>query len=239
MRCDRYEQDLTAGAAGGAITPDLEAHLEGCVSCRERLAEKRALLESVDQVLRMDLDVEPSPALRNRVITRVAEMERERRRIVPGVAAAALAAGLIIVLVAGAWARRRSSTPLESSAVAISPGFPVRDAVTPETHEPLLIPSTPRPLVAATPLVVQTGSRPAVARPASVREPEVLVPPGQEAALQRFVAVLRDGSVPPPPLLLSGASLESLIAPIPLIKIPALETKPLADSVDSPERSPS
>ena len=38
-----------------------------------RLAEKRALLESVDQVLRMDLDVEPSPALRHRVITRVAE----------------------------------------------------------------------------------------------------------------------------------------------------------------------
>jgi hypothetical protein len=59
MRCDRYDTDLTAGAAGEAITRDLEAHLEGCASCRERLAEKRALLESVDQVLRMD-PVEPS-----------------------------------------------------------------------------------------------------------------------------------------------------------------------------------
>jgi hypothetical protein len=239
MRCDRYDTDLTAGAAGEAITRDLEAHLEGCVGCRERLAEKRALLESVDRVLRMDLDVQPSPALRHRVITRVAETERERRRIVPGVAAAALAAGLIIVLVAGAWARRRSATPLESSAVAISLGFPARDAVTPETHPPLLIPSTPRPLVAAKPHAVRSGSRSVVAREAFVREPEVLVPPGQEAALRRFVAVLRDGSAPPPPLLLTGASLESLIAPIPLIKIPALETKPLADSVDSPERSPS
>jgi len=239
MRCDRYEQDLTAGAAGAAITRDLEAHLKGCLGCRERLAEKRGLLESVDRVLRMDLDVEPSPALRHRVFTRVAATERERRRIVPGVAAAALAAGLIIVLVAGAWARRRSATPLESNAVVISPGFPVRDAVTPETHEPLLIPSTPRPLVAATPHAVQSGSRPAVARPAFVREPEVLVPPGQEAALQSFIAVLRDRSVPPPPLLLSGASLESLIAPVPLIEIPVLDATPLADSVDSAERSPS
>ena len=239
MRCDRYEQDLNVGAAGGTITPEVEAHLEGCVGCRERLAGKRALLESVDHVLRMDLDVAPSPALRQRVITRVAETERERRRIVPGVAAAALAAGLVIVLIAGAWARRRSSTPLESSAAAISHGLPARDAVTPETHEPPLIPSTPRPVVAATPHAVQAGSRPAVARPAFVREPEVLVPPGQEAALRRFIAALRDGSAPPPPLLLTGASLESLIAPIPLIEIPALATKPLADSVDSPERSPS
>jgi len=237
MRCERYEQDLTAGAAGRTISADLEAHLEECVACRHRLTEKRALLEAVDQVLRVAFDVEPSPALRHRVISRVAQKERERRRMMPGVAAAALAAGLVIVLLAGG--RRGSIAPLESSAAAISPGPPVRDVVMPEASGKPPIPSAPRPLVAATPLVVPTGSRPAVARPAFVREPEVLVPPGQEAALQRFVAVLRDGSVPPPPLLLSGASLESLIAPIPLIKIPALETKPLADSVDSPERSPS
>jgi hypothetical protein len=66
-----------------------------------------------------------------------------------------------------------------------------------------------------------------------------LVPPGQEAALRRFVEVLRDGSAPPPPLLLTGPSLESLIAPVPLIEIPLLDAKPLADSVDSAERSPS
>jgi hypothetical protein len=155
----------------------------------------------------------------------------------PGIAAAALAAGLVIVLVAGAWVRRRSSTPLESSAADISPGPPVRDAVMPETAEMLPIPSTPR-LVTVTPHAVGGGWRPAVAHEALVREPEVLVPPGQEAALRRFVEVLREGSAPPP-LLLTGASLESLIAPVPLIEIPVLDAKPLADSVDSAERSPS
>jgi hypothetical protein len=238
MRCEQYEQDLTVGAAGGAITPDLEAHLEGCGLCRDRLAEKRALLESVDQMLRAGLEVEPSPALRHRVITRVAQTERERRWILPGTAAAALAAGLAIVLLAGAWARRPSTTPLESSAAAISPGLPAADAMPPGTAETLLTPSPPRPLVAAPP-AARSGSRPAVARESLVREPEVMVPPGQEAALRRFVAVLRDGSAPPPLLLLTAVSVEGPIAPVPLIEIPVLEAKPLADTVDSSERSPS
>jgi hypothetical protein len=239
MRCERYEQDLTVGAAGGTITSDLEAHLEGCVACREWLAEKRALLESVDRVLMADLDVEPSPALRHRVMSRVAQAERERRRIVPRAAAAALAAGLIIVLLAGAWARRPSATPLESSAATIAPGVPAGGAEKPETPEAETpsIPSTPRPLVARTSHSVRRGVPPATARDALVREPEVLVLPGQEEALRRFVAGLRDGSTPAPPLLLSGASVESLIAPAPLIEIPLLETNPLADSVELQERS--
>jgi hypothetical protein len=238
MRCERYDHDLTAGAAGGTITRDLEAHLEGCVACREWLAEKRALLESVDQVLMANLDVEPSPALRHRVISRVAQAERERRRIVPAAAAAALAAGLIIVLLAGAWARRPSTTPLESSAAVIVLGGPAGGAEKPGTPEPGTpsIPSTPRPL-ATTSHLARRGLRPAVARDAVVREPEVLVLPGQEEALRRFVAGLRDGSTPAPPLLLSGASVESLIAPAPLIEIPLLEANPLADSVDLQEGS--
>jgi len=101
MRCDRYEQDLTAGAAGGAITPDLEAHLEVCAACRGRRAEKQAVLGHIDQVLTSHLDVEPSPALRSRVISRVAQAEGKRRRLAPWAAAAALAAGLGIALLAG------------------------------------------------------------------------------------------------------------------------------------------
>jgi hypothetical protein len=145
----------------------------------------------------------------------------------------------VIVLLAGAWARRPPTTPLESSAAAIVPGVPAGGAAKPETPEPETpsIPSTPRPLVATTSHAAGRGLRPAVARDAAVREPEVLVLPGQEEALRRFVAGLRDGSTPAPPLLLSGASVESLIAPAPLIEIPLLEASPLADSDDVQERS--
>jgi hypothetical protein len=60
------------------------------------------------------------------------------------------------------------------------------------------------------------------ARPA---EPEVLVPPGQEAALLRFVATMRSGRVDAAALAQPDAA-ELAIAP--LAELPALEVKPLA-----------
>ncbi|HEU0108097.1 MAG TPA: hypothetical protein VFT38_18070, partial [Vicinamibacteria bacterium] len=119
MRCERYEQDLTVGAAGGAIRSDLEAHLAGCAACRERLAEKQARLGHIDRVLTSQLDVEPSAGLRHRVISRVARAESERRRMAPWAAAAALAAGLVVALLAGAFPHRPSVTPPELSAAGM------------------------------------------------------------------------------------------------------------------------
>jgi hypothetical protein len=81
---------------------------------------------------------------------------------------------------------------------------------------------------------VPTPLLPESARP---QEPEVLIPPGQEEALRRFVTALRDGTAPVPPLLATGASVGSLIVPAPLIEIAPLEANPLADSVELPERS--
>jgi hypothetical protein len=237
MRCERYEQDLTVGAAGGAIRPDLEAHLEGCGACRERLAEKQALLGRIDQVLTSHLDVEPSVALRRRVIARVAEAERARRRMARWGAAAALAAGLATVLWGGRLARRPSATLLPSSVAAIVPTEPTGGTAKPETRA--LAPSTPRERVAATPRVVRRGSSPAGGRLAAAPEPEVLVPAGQEEALRRFVAGLREDAGTPRPLLRATATVESPVAPLPLIQIPVLASEPLSDPADPLERSKS
>jgi hypothetical protein len=237
MRCERYEQDLTVGAAGGAITPDLEAHLEGCAACRERLAEKQALLGHIDQVLTSHLDVEPSAGLGRRVIARVAEAERARRRMARWAAAAALAAGLAMVLWGGRLARRPSATLLPSSVAAIVPTEATGGTVKPETRA--LAPSTPRERVAATPRVVRTRSSPPAGRLAAAPEPEVLVPAGQEEALRRFVASLREDAGTPRPLLRATATVESPIAPPPLIQIPVLASEPLSDPADPLERSKS
>jgi hypothetical protein len=233
MCCERYEQDLTAGAAGGAITPDLEAHLAGCAACRDRLAERQAALGRIDQMLTSHLDVEPSPALRRRVISGVARAESERRRMAPWAAAAALAAGLVMALLAGAFAPRPSVRPPESSSAGMVPGGPAATATQPNL--PVILPSTPRAPATAAPHVVRRGPAPAITPGIAVREPEVLVPPGQEDALRRFFAGLRDGSAPAPGLLRAGASVEDSIAPAPLIEIPLLEAEPLASSVDSKE----
>lgn len=237
MRCERYDRDVTDGAAGGAMTRDLEAHLESCAACRERLAEGRALLGRVDQILAAHLDVEPSPALRRRVISCVAQAERARRRMARWAAAAALAAGLVIALMAGALGRRPSAMPLESSIAATVPGVPARGAVPPET--PALRPSIPRAVVPEAPRVVRRGSPAAIARGAVVPEPEVLVPPGQDEALRRFMAGLREDAEAARPLLRASASVEDPVQPPPPIDIPVLASEPLADPADPLERSKS
>jgi hypothetical protein len=236
MRCERYEQDLTVGAAGGTITPDLEAHLEGCAACRDRLAEKQALLGHIDQVLMSNLDVEPSPALRRRVMARAAQAHGERRRWVPWAAAAALAASLVMALLAGGLSRRSPDTYSERVA-ATGPNVPARGATKPE--RPVPVPSVPTAAVTVTPHIVRRGPPPAAARAAAAPEPEVRVPPGQGEALRRFAEILREDAGTARPLLGATATVESPVAPPPLIQIPVLASEPLADPADPLERSKS
>lgn len=234
MRCERYEQDLTVGAAGGTITPGLETHLEGCAACRDQLAEKRALLGHIDQVLTSHLGVEPSPALRRRVMARVVQARAERRRWAPWAAAAALAAGLGMALVAGGLTRRSPDTSSEPVA-ATGPNVPAGGTTKPES--PVPVPSVPTG-VAVTPHVVRRGPPP-VARSAAAPEPEVLVPPGQGEALRRFAESLREDAGTARPLLGATATVEGPVAPPPLIHIPVLASEPLADPADPLERSKS
>ncbi len=235
MRCERYEQDLIVGVAGGAITPDLEAHLEGCGACRERLAEKQALLGRIDQVLTSQLDVEPSPALRRRVIARVAQAHGQRRRRAPWAAAAALAAGLAMALLAAGLVRHSPETSSER-ATASGPNVPAGGA---KSEGVAPVPSVPTTGAALTPHVVHRRSPPAAAPPAAAPEPEVLVPPGQEDALRRFASSLREDSGNPRPLLRATATVEGPVAPPPLIQIPVLASEPLSDPADPLERSKS
>lgn len=234
MRCEQYEQGLTAGAAGGTITPDLEAHLEVCAACRGRRAEKQAVLVHIDQVLTSHLDVEPSPALRSRVISRVAQAEGKRRRLAPWAAAAALAAGLGIAL-AGGLARHPDAS--FERVTATDPTVPVGGALKAESATP--VPPVPTAAAAVTPHVVRRRSPPAAARPAAAPEPEVLVPPGQEEALRRFVAGLREEPGTARPLLRATATVDSPVSPPPLIHIPVLASEPLSDPADPLERSKS
>lgn len=65
----------------------------------------------------------------------------------------------------------------------------------------------------------------------------MLVPPGEEAALRSFVANLRRGAQPAPPLLVAGTSVDGAVAPPPLLEFPAVTIDPLPDPAVSPERS--
>jgi hypothetical protein len=238
MRCEQYEQDLNVGAAGGTITPEVEAHLAVCAACDGRLAEKRALIASVDRVLTADLDVEPSPALRSHVRARVSGAESERRRAAPRAVAAALAAGLALAVLGGRWAHRPFVPPGPAAAVRIVPDAPAGAAVQREPPAPLR--SAPRAAVATATHAHRRATPPTIARSAVWPASEVLVPPGQEDALRRFMAGLREDPHTARPLLRTSASVESPVEPPPLIDIPALAiSEPLAEPAERLERSKS
>lgn len=234
MRCEQYDEALTEAALGGPASSRLEAHLQGCLDCGRRLAEEQARLQGFDRALRSALRVEPGAAFSGRVASCLAQRKTapwwSSRRDV------GLAAGLAVVVLAG-WLARRPPTPAVSRAEAVATATvpPVTDGAPAGPKTPASARSTMTE--AAAPRLVRVGRPPARPRPGT-REPEVLVPPGEEDALRRFVASLHTGA-PPPPLLMTSTSVEDLVESPAAIEILPLETRPLARPADPPERSPS
>jgi hypothetical protein len=174
-------------------------------------------LDAFDRELRALLSVEPSVDLVAGVRARLAEAAPPPVRwrvLVP-----ALAAGLAAVLVARVLTRPAPRPPAPPRAVAAAP-------------RPI-VPS-PAPLPAGEP------GRPPVppARPA-VRPPDVIVEPGQEEALLRFVAARNVRAVSSPSGMAASTALDAPLAPPPPIEIAPLEVPSLFDTAGSPARSDS
>jgi hypothetical protein len=194
MSCRRYRSAIRDVTLGGAPSRSLEAHLASCPYCRAALDDERGRLATIDDELTDALAVEPPVHLLSRVreiALRGSEPERPRRL---------------------AWL-----LPLAACIVALAVLLPLaRRAFPPSAEVPRAAPSAPLP--AATPSVAtaeasaaQVGAgthdqpplgrarvvhpRPAARRQGEASptsEPEVIVPPGGEAALRRYVEAIRD-----------------------------------------------
>ena len=176
------------------------------------------------------------PALAGRVAARLAEPGPTRA--LPPLRVLTVAAAAALAILAG-WFVGRSThgAPSEPDRAAVSPRTPQGAAVTPHAEAPPA--STATVAHAAPPLRARPRVSRLVSRETGAHDPEVLVPPGEEGALRRFLANLRSGAVPAPSLLTSGASVGSFVEVPALPEIPLLETRPLADPGDSQERNDS
>ncbi len=132
----------------------------------------------LDRMLARALDVAPSPDFTARVRTRIAEEPRRRAWLGPALwavgATGALAAAVLAL-------------------VALLPGRPSH------TPEPSTLAASRLELPVTTPLAVPSGTTLAPAAttaPAAPRQPEVLVPDDDRAALWRLVAAVHAGAVP-------------------------------------------
>lgn len=216
MSCERYAEAIADAAASAAPAVELERHLGECASCRQELAALREALGLADSALGEIAAAEPSPGLRVRI--RQAAVENDARVPVawrwlwP-----ATAAVLLLVAVAAGFWRAGGSAPAPRVAVAVTlqppPVVRSEGSVGRSTH----------PLAAAGQAPARSG---ATGRHPHLAEPEVLVPPGQRAALLRFVALVQRERLAPASLMAAGEPSADLAEPPP-IQIRPLEIVPL------------
>jgi hypothetical protein len=189
-------------ALGAPARHDLPAHLVECGRCRAELEKIRALVCEIEHGLAAELAVDPSPEFTSRVRRRLREEELRSR--FPLWAAAAAVAALALTWVFY-WQRPQDPPPISSR--------PPRATAQAETEvAPETPPAKPRPAPRKSPVG---------------EEPEVLVPPGQAAAIWRFYASLRDGAVDPPSFLASPAPSDADLKIPEDLNLPSLELTPL------------
>jgi hypothetical protein len=232
-RCDKYS-DWLADAALGELTqsrePELLAHAAECDACREAYKRERELSAFADQIDRgveSLVSGEPSPHFNSRLRARIAEEAATPRfnwRAWTPIAAGAVT--LAILLVALVIRTPRANSP--NIAHQNAPLAPTSTA-NPSAHAPVISaqnhpPSAPAPHL-----------RPRTPKPViSQREPEVLVEPGQMAAVMQFADAVRTGHVDGAKLVAAEQQLSAPLEIKPLEIVPLSPPEAASTAEDAP-----
>jgi len=183
MACEKYSK-LIADEALCGVGPkrgvDLRAHLAQCVSCREEFDHVTGIAAIVDGGVEMLVAGEPSPQFANRLRARVANepgpTQLDWRAWIP-VGGGAFVLALLLVSVMIRTSRPNNQTASHLVQVPASPDVVVSgDAKRPPNE-------------------VNRAFSGLEYRPVRANQPEVLVPPGQLAAVMRFANVMNEGRV--------------------------------------------
>jgi hypothetical protein len=247
MPCERYASTLADAAAGGVVTAEVEAHLGSCASCRAELATLREALGLADAELRTIASAEPSPSLQARIRRAVAEEDASATTTWRWLWPAMAAALLLLAVAAGLWRvgglappPRIAAATLSPTSTAPSPPEPSAASraadVSPRGAAP--IGQSPRGAASASgdegsARATDSSRHVSAASLGTTRprrrlpaEPEVLVPPGQQEALLRFVALVHREHLAPRSLMAAGEPSADLVEPKSL-QIQPLEIVPL------------
>ena len=223
MACERFRDALTDVAAGAPAPAGVEAHLATCEACRAELDALRQALAVADVEMAGVVAAEPSPELGARIRQAVAEANPSPAWRLGWVWPATAAAATLLVALA-VWVGR---TPPPEPRVAVDAGRPVipRDVRLPgdggEALSTVPGPSARRgSAIPADPSPPGSSSAPREDRSLPA-EPEVLVPPGEEQALLRLVALVHRERHAPAAFLAAGQPSTDLAEPA------ALDIKPL------------
>ncbi|HEX2713898.1 MAG TPA: hypothetical protein VHM88_17020 [Candidatus Acidoferrales bacterium] len=222
MACAGYKESLTEAALGGLELEraKLAAHLAVCAACRAVLEDERRLVTAIDRGLAASVAEEPSRGFASRVLRHVQYERLPARSGLRGWAPAA-AAALAVLALGAIWLARRGSGP---------PGQPRPQEAAVERRpdiEQAAAPASPvqeghLPAPAAERITAHrrgSTSFPVGQAAAGATEPEVLVPPNEEALVMAVYRTSWSSPLDAPPL---GAPLE-----VSELSIAPLEVRPL------------
>jgi hypothetical protein len=186
-RCEKYSGWITDAATGGLAPsrePELLAHAAECEACREAYDHARQIAASVDRGVESLVSGEPSAHFNTRLRARIAEERTPARPSwaawAPIAAAVFALAALLLILVLRAQRPIAPSIANNSRPASLSP----------QPSNP------PSPSTALnTPAPSATGRRTPAQHPKSPSQPEIIVPPGQLAAIMQFAAAIRSGHI--------------------------------------------
>lgn len=204
MSCERYQQALIDAAASigclpadvnfpvatsishQASSPELREHLNLCPGCRALFTSELALFSAIDSALRDRVNPEPSPSLLPRVRASLAEQPIASRRAFPAWAYVFAGAVLLFaVFAAQNWHHSRTRPASPNGATTESSAATLLNATR----------SLPSPSAAQ---FAHSNSRPHQPAAKQGDHFQVLVDPGEDAALMRFYAATRSAPEPLP-----------------------------------------
>lgn len=246
MPCEKYStrlNDWAMDAALGALSAEREAefrtHIEECASCREAFEHARAVSAAIDRGVESIVAAAPSAHFDSHLRARLAAERRPSRTVqlwpawAPAAAVLAAAALLLFATVLRSTHRTspRDATPTVASRPQPSATPPSAVAVNSASQSSPLQSTPARSSPARSPRHAD-AARASVQPPARPAEPEVLVEPGQFAAIEAYAEVLKSGRIDGKKMLAAQQQLENPLEIKPLEFAPL--QKPIADPADAP-----
>jgi hypothetical protein len=245
-KCGRirgWMADAASGLLSDVRQSKFEKHIGECAACRSEFARIESLLERIDQSLRAELAVEPSPKLVLSVRESIAAETRSTQLTIGwlgrnswlGASGVCTAVVALLIFVVAHRANRPAGNfaprpQISNSAPAHVPVAPSRSASAESI--PLRAPAHVREIKPRLAFARRESPR-IPARQSS--EPEVIVQPGQMQAILRFAAAMQRGQIDGAKLLADRTKAAGPLEIKPLTIAP-LKIAALGENAASPVR---
>jgi len=206
MNCQSYRKSISDAALGmlnASPLAELRIHLTACPECRDRFEAEQRLFAAIDRGVRASVEGTPSADFLAGVRIRLAE-ERQPVRFRtwwrPAVWSPALALVALAVLILTLWFARRPPRPRVPERVRSTvPAAPAQNPQLPQQMAVVVRPKAGSPTARPHRSASLSTHRPELPRSSeSDQSPqlEVLVDPGQKAALAELVRTMHRGADP-------------------------------------------